>query len=169
MPGFTEITPAQNALSHRGPARSHIIDQIAQAHTQEALARIHKQFQARRRKESREYLAGFWPVGLGFLLACFAPLLSRLLAAYDPWGMDLVFPFVVLSARPELHLSGQLAAWLPQFMLYAQFPLEGLLAKVALKGSMTLFSTAIRALFFHAMATTLLLLVGGTIGQMAGF
>ena len=106
---------------------------------------------------------------LGFILACFAPELSHLLARFPAWVMGAIFPFAVLAGRPELHLDTTLASVLPQTMLYAQFPIEGLLASIAFSGRVTIFSGTARMAYCHAMAATLLLLVSGVAAHMAGY
>jgi hypothetical protein len=144
-------------------------EEIAGQEVQAGLARHRREAREERRRHSLEFWAGFWPVVLGFILACFAPQLRDFLAQFRPWVMGAVFPFAVLAGRPELHLGTTLESVLPQVMLYAQFPLEGLLATIAFSGRVTIFSGTARMAYCHAMAATLLLLVSGVAAHMAGY
>jgi len=139
-------------------------DEICKLEMEEGLARIQRQLDRERRKENLRFLGGLWPLAVGLALACLAPLASELLAPSTSLGMAIVFPFVVLTQRPELHLTGTMAAMLPQFMLYAQFPIEGLLARSATKGHVTLPAVVMRVASLHLLAGALLLLISGIIG-----
>jgi hypothetical protein len=129
-----------------------------------ALARLHRRLELERKRITRQYWARFWPVALGIVGACFAPELREMLdLLFKPWGVGLVFPFVVLLERPELHLHGTLATALPHLMLYAEFPLEGLLAKSIIAGKVTPVAVFGRVACLHLLASTLLLMVSGAI------
>lgn len=105
------------------------------------------------------FLQTCWPVVFGVVLAIVAPRLRDMLADYEPWGMRLVFPFVLLSGRRELGLGDELSKNLPQLMLYLQFPLEGLLTMWSL-GRRLAFSTCLAQLaFLHAIAAFVLWLL----------
>jgi uncharacterized membrane protein (DUF441 family) len=62
-----------------------------------------------------------------------------------------------------LHLHGALATALPHLMLYAEFPLEGLLAKSIIVGKVTPVAVFGRIACLHLLACTLLLMVSGAI------
>ena len=129
-----------------------------------AIARLHRRLDSERKKLTRQYWARFWPVAAGIAVACVAPELRETLnLLFKPWGESLVFPFVVLLERPELHLHGTLAAALPHLMLYAEFPLEGLLAKSIIAGKVTPGAVFGRIACLHLLASTLLLMVSGAI------
>ena len=110
-------------------------------------------------------MVDYWPIAAGLILAAFAPALQALVAASAPWAMNIFFPFVVLVGRPELHLNGFLAHYLPLVMLYAQFPLEGLLAKVVLKRKITFSGVAMQVSFYHFLGAMQILLVSGALRQ----
>jgi hypothetical protein len=74
-----------------------------------------------------------WPLAAGLILACVAPYLYDELLWAPHWVMWLVFPFVVLTGRRDIGLSGQLTTILPPVILYLQFPVEGVLAFLSLK------------------------------------
>ena len=129
-----------------------------------AIARLHRRLELERKRITRQYWARFWPVALGIVVACFAPELRETLDLFfKPWGMGLVLPFVVLLERPEMHLHGTLATALPHLMLYAEFPLEGLLAKSIIVGKVTPIAVLGRVACLHLLAATLLLMVSGAI------
>jgi hypothetical protein len=139
-------------------------EQVGRLQMQASLDKMNTQLKEERHKESLKSLIGFWPLGVGLVMACLAPLLSDILTPIKPWGMGLVFPFVVLSERPELHLSSYFAATVPQVMLYAQFPIEALIAKIGSKGRVTLFEVAMRVATLQVLAIALLFLLNQAIG-----
>jgi hypothetical protein len=141
-----------------------MIELIWQREMEAAILRLHKRLEAERKKLSRQYWARFWPVGVGIMLSCFAPALKETLnLLFHPWGMAVVFPFVVLSGRPELHLGSHWSSVLPQFMLYAEFPLEGYLAKSIIVGKVKPLAVLGRVACLHILAGALLLMVSGAI------
>ncbi len=117
----------------------------------------------------QESLAKSWPLAAGLVLACFAPILRDIASAYDPWGMRILFPFVVLAGHKEVNFGGMMADYLPKIMLYAQFPLEGLLAKTILRGRVTFTAVAIQVMFYHFLAAAQLWLISGALGQLAKY
>lgn len=140
------------------------IETIWKMEMEAALARLHRRLEAERRKLTRQYWVRFWPVFAGLVVASIAPELKEMLnLLFWPWGMGLVFPFVVLCGRPELHLGSHLAAALPQFMLYAEYPLEGFFAKCIIKGKVRPLAVIGRIACLHLLAGALLLLVSGAI------
>ena len=103
----------------------------------------------------------WWPVAAGVLLGCLAPSLRDFLAPYEPWGMRFVFPSVELSGLHETGFSDELTRMVPQVMLFAQFPLEGLLTKFTLGRGMKLSGALGQLVFLHAVCVLVLWLVGG--------
>jgi hypothetical protein len=59
-----------------------------------------------------------------------------------------------------------MARILPAAMLYAQFPLEGLLARIALRNHVTASGVMGRLLLFHLLAATELWLLSGALEQI---
>jgi branched-subunit amino acid transport protein AzlD len=128
-----------------------------------------KQLRERLRQEEklRKFLlrlGRLWPVGVGVVLACYAPELRDLVAPFQPWGMRLLFPFVVICGRQEIQMGGAMTQMLPQAMLYLQFPAEGLLAKIILKNRVTLTGVAGQLFLFHFLGVVELWLVSVTVG-----
>jgi len=118
-----------------------------------------------RQNKRIENLIRSWPILVGILLSLCAPMLRDLLDPVKPWGMWLVFPFVSLSERPEMHLGDQLRQLLPQIVLYLQFPFEGYAAKRFLKGRVTLRGVAGQVLLYHFLGVVQLLLVCTALGN----
>jgi hypothetical protein len=165
VPRRPEIKLGKNAPAPGTPGYSlAYIETMWKIDMDAAIARLHRRLEAERKKMTRQYWARFWPVAAGIAVACFAPELREMLdLLFKPWGEGLVFPFVVLLERPELHLHGTLATALPHLMLYAEFPLEGLLAKSIIVGKVTPVAVFGRIACLHLLASTLLLMVSGAI------
>lgn len=162
MQTFQRSTAVQNAFpQHRSLQAQPIHEAIARQELQASLARHRALKQQQNRKEQWEYLVGYWPVALGIALACISPLLKTIVEPFKEWGMGIVFPFVALASRSELHMS----TTVPEFMLFAQFPLEGLLARIAFKGPTTFKAGTLRMAYCHGMAAVLLLLLSGVLTQ----
>ncbi len=122
--------------------------------------------QARKRRgKLAQSLMNSWPIAVGMVLALCAPMLSDVLTVIKPWGMWLVFPFVVLSGRPELHMGADFQQMAPQVMLFLQFPLEGLMAKKFLRGRVTLQGVAGQVLLYHFLGAVQLWLVWRALGD----
>lgn len=126
---------------------------------------------ARRRKENEEQrlknVVAMWPIGVGLILAAFAPVLQTAAQAIGPWAMTIVFPFVVLAERPEMKV-GPITYLLPSIMLYAQFPVEGLLAKIILRRPVLPFSVMMQVLLFHFLGIAEVWLLNGVGQQVMG-
>lgn len=120
--------------------------------------------QDERHQKRMRKLVSSWPIAAGMVLAVCAPFMSDALAIFKPWGMWLVFPFVELVARPELHMGAQFREMAPQVMLFLQFPLEGLMAKKFLKGRVTLGGVTGQVFLYHLLGAIQLWLVYRTLG-----
>lgn len=121
----------------------------------------------RRRNERDEQrlvnLIRLWPVGVGLVLSAFSPLIKMVAEASGPWAVTLIFPFVVLAERPEMHV-GPITNILPTLMLYAQFPVEGLLARIILRKPVLPISVALQVMLFHFLGVVEVWLLNG-VGQ----
>ena len=80
------------------------------------------------------YSAVLWPLLVGLALAVIAPKLRDVLDGFNPWVERLVFPYVLLAERPEFGLNWEFSGNLPRLILYLEFPLEGLLTMMNLRG-----------------------------------
>lgn len=133
---------------------------------EESLAHIQDLQRAERLAKFLRSLFRIWPIALGVLLGCFAPDLRDLVSLLPPWGMWLVFPFVVISERPELHMGATVARILPVIALYAQFPIEGLLARIAVRPNVALPEVTRQMFFYHFLGATELVLVSGALNHL---
>jgi len=131
------------------------------------LERLHRLQKEKQRKKLQDSLVQSWPIAVGLVMACFAPLLRDLVVPFDPWGMRILFPFVVLAGRHEINPGGEYWQYLPHIMLYAQFPLEGWLAKKILRGRVSFSAVTIQVLFYQLLGVAQLWLISGAIGPMA--
>ena len=130
------------------------------------VAAVNKQMRRERQARSYRYWASFWPVALGVLLGVYAPLLRDLAASYAPWAATLLFPLSAVVAQREIHLSWAMAQALSPVMLYAQPPLDGLLARIILKHRPTVLSVCGQVTCLHALAVLYLGLVTGSLTQI---
>lgn len=76
------------------------------------------------------FLSIVWPILIGGVLAFIAPKLMDILTAPDmhlEWLARAIFPYVFIASEPQFKLYGEYSSQLPQFLLLAQFPLEGIL------------------------------------------
>jgi hypothetical protein len=80
--------------------------------------------------------------------------------------VNLLFPFSALVDERSLHLSRDTANALAQFLLFAQFPLEGLLARIVLKHRVGLFKVFGQVACMHVLAVLYLVLVSGSLSQI---
>lgn len=119
----------------------------------------------RRRSELLEkrlrQLLSMWPVGVGIFLSIISPVLLDLAKSWGAWGPTLIFPFVVLADRPELQ-AGPITHLLPAIMLYAQFPIEGLLARIILRRPVLPISVTIQVLLFHFLGIVEVWMLNGS-------
>ena len=104
-----------------------------------------------------------WPLAGGLILAFLAPYLYSELLWAPHWAMWIVFPFVVLTGRRDLGLTGQLTTILPQVILYVQFPIEGILAYLSLSRRAPVAVAVAPALFLHAAGWFVLTMLSITI------
>jgi len=101
------------------------------------------------KKHEHSKLISWSPVLIGCVISIFAPDLLKLAMQYPPYGTWAIFPFVLVSGRPELGLSEEMTRQLPQVMLYLQFPLEGLLSKLTLDRGHKLRTVIGQIFFLH--------------------
>lgn len=112
--------------------------------------------------------SAYWPVALGVVVSFFAPQIREFVEPFRPWGLWISFPMVALTTRPEIYMGSKMAAMLPTAMLYLQFPLEGWLAKVALKGNVSAHGVVVQVVFFHGLCIMDLWLLNGGLWHLFG-
>lgn len=133
----------------------------------EIYARIRSEQRQKNRRQFVVNVIRLWPVLAGIMLASVAPEIQDMLVPYQPWGNWIVFPFVALARRPELQFNSTLSGIVPMAMLYLQFPLEGLLARMALKKRVTVKGVARHMFFMHFLTAAELCMVSGVFWQVA--
>jgi len=75
----------------------------------------------------------WWPLVLGIAATPVAIHFASILALEGPDALRVLYPYVLLLKEPALGLSNELADGLSQGMMYAQFPLYGLLMSLTLR------------------------------------
>ncbi len=132
------------------------------------IAAFHKRLRFERQMRSMRSMASLWPVALGVLLGFYAPLLRDLIANSAPWALTLLFPFSTLAGERGLNLSRDTAQSLGQFLLYAQFPLEGLMVRLVLKHRLSAFRVFGQVTCLHVFTLLYLGLATGSLNQILG-
>jgi hypothetical protein len=142
------------------------LDRLRELKVAALAVQLQNRWRQKRREELRLSVIRLWPLVVGLLLTCVVPELHGLASRFQPWGMCLLFPFVELASRKELHLFSALAETLPHFVLYAQFPVEGLLARMVLRNRVTFSGVACQILFYHVLGATELWLLSGGLSRI---
>ncbi len=135
------------------------IDALYEREMQVNLAAMNEQRRKSRRYHSANSFAEYWPFAVGVAISCFVPQLRDFVDAFRPWGTWILFPFAAIANRPEVTLGNQFISNLPLFFMYAQFPIEGLMARFALRGNVTAMRVVGQVLFLHLFALIELWLV----------
>jgi hypothetical protein len=146
-------------------ASAYIATELERLHLKARIAAVNKQMRRERQARSLRYWATFWPVALGVLLGAYGPLLHDIAASYAPWAATLLFPFSAVAEQRGLNFSWTMAQTLSQLMLYAQFPLDGLLARMILKHRPTVMSVCGQVACLHTLAVLYIALVAGSFSQ----
>lgn len=114
---------------------------------------------AEAKKKTRLNLVSFWPVAVGLFLAGFAPEWQAMATQAGPWILRFAFPFSLLAMRHDLGLDAQMSVMLPQFALFAQLPLDGVLAMLTLARGKSLKAVAVQLFLVHAVCAFVLWLL----------
>lgn len=131
----------------------------------ENMAILHAHRWRERQEKFVRHMIALWPVGAGLLVSAFAPLLKAGAEGIGPWAVTLLFPFVVLAERPEIQV-GPITHWLPTIMLYAQFPIEGLLARIILRRRVRPLAVTGQVMLFHFLGIVELWMLSGTAREL---
>jgi hypothetical protein len=118
------------------------------------------------RRQTLGWMVRLWPIAVGLLLSLVAAPLGAFLMRSHPWGMWLVFPFTLLAHRPEVAVNERLAHTLPRIILYAQFPIEGLVALLAVRKRVTVPGVTGQIFYFHFLAAVQLAMVTGLLNPI---
>jgi hypothetical protein len=110
-------------------------------------------------QKSRINFAAIWPVAVGLFLTGFAPEWQAMANQIGVWAVRFAFPFALLATHREVGIYAQMATILPPMALYAQLPLDGLLAAMMLSRSKSLKATAVQLFLVHAVCAFVLWLL----------
>jgi hypothetical protein len=161
-------TQSDDAPQGNGSAALAAIDALYDLEMKSNLLALRQQRRTERLHRSLAQWSEYWPMAVGILISCFAPQIREFVEPYRPWGLWVSFPMVALFIRPEVYLGSKIAAILPTAMLYLQFPLEGLLAKIALRGNVRPYGVMVQVLYFHGLCIMELWLVNGGLWRLMG-
>lgn len=163
---MVEMDPTESAqdipvLTRRERARAEAALQAERKRELDAsMAVLNARRDIERRARFRQQCVNLWPLWLGIFLGLLSPVIKSLAEGAGPWFMPLFYPYVVLAKRPEIQV-GPITRWLPIIMLFAQFPLEGLLAAMIMKRNIRPWGVAWHVLTFHFLGIAELLMLSG--------
>ncbi len=140
-------------------------EQIRQQEIDASMAVLRKRREAERETRRSTRLISWWPVGAGLVLSMFAPLLKDVAESLGPWAMTLIFPFVVVAQRPEVY-AGHFTQYVPVAVLFAQFPLEGMFARLVLRRGLRPASVAGQVCMFHLLGILELVMLSSVPAQL---
>lgn len=151
MPKSAQLR-ARNAEEHESNAlRSlQIAAEVDRRDVEAHVAELHARILSERRAASYRNLMNLWPVAVGLGLSFYAPTLYEMAAGYTPWAAKLLFSFSALVGQHEVRLGRALPS-LSQVMLYAQFPLDGLLASGRLRKGSHVLIVCGQVILFHGV------------------
>lgn len=112
-----------------------------------------------------KYSSVIWPLLMGAALALIAPKLMDIVGEIDPWLQRAVFPYVLLAQRPEFGLNWEFSGYLPRVILFAQFPLEGLLTMFNLRRRFPLWVAIGQLIVIHLLGLFVLFLLIASRGR----
>jgi len=144
--------------SLRGSEFIHEINEIKALKPQPAKAKVESEAKAAAKK-SRIKIAAFWPVAVGLFLAGFAPEWHAMAEQAGIWAMRFAFPLSLLATHREIGIDAQMASILPQFSLYAQLPLDGVLTMLTLARGKSLKAAVAQLFLVHGVCAFVLWLL----------
>jgi hypothetical protein len=159
-PSYTSVVSMQTFRAASASCPVHVKE------IEEEKAVFHAWLRLEKFKRDLLWLASFWPLVGGVGLGLMAPWLGTVLGRSHPWMLWVFFPFSLLAEHPGLPAGLHLAASVPLLLLYAQFPLEGLIARMALRGRVTLPGVAGQVFYMQFLGTLQLVMVSGVISQV---
>jgi hypothetical protein len=108
-----------------------------------------------RKKQSAGSRWAFWlPLLAGIIATPFAVRYAEILPLLGPAGMSrlrLLYPLAMLAHQPQLGLAESAAETIAQVLMYAQFPLYGLLASLIFR-RLGVIRAAFIIVLIHALA-----------------
>ncbi len=157
---------SESVSDHATLTRQEMLDAAARLEAQRrqesatSLTLLYELRRKERREQHRGLLKSWWPLGARLVLSAFAPLIRAVAHLAGEWVVNCVFPFVVLAERPEMQ-AGPITQQLPAIMLYAQFSIEGLLARLILRRHVPPLGVAFQVALFHVLGIAELWLLSG--------
>src|SRR5271170_3760009 len=82
-----------------------------------------------RKKQTSGWIA-WWPFALGIAVTPIAVKAATLMALTGPDGLRLLYPWMLIPKLHFLGLSDSLGTGISQAMMYLQFPLYGIIARL---------------------------------------
>jgi hypothetical protein len=104
-------------------------------------------------------LISFWPVAVGLFLAGFAPEWHSIAAQAGVWVMRITFPYAMLATHREIGIDTQMAGFLPQFAVFAQLPIDGLMMALSMIGGKSLKTAIFQVTYVHLLCAFVLWLL----------
>jgi hypothetical protein len=153
-----------NSDMDSGTQDSHIsafraIDALYEQEMQSNMAALTEQRRKSRRYRSAAEWAEYWPFAVGVAISCFVPQLRDFVDAFRPWGLWILFPFAAIASHAESTFSNPFIANMPLFFMFAQFPIEGLMSRIAFRGHVTPLRVLGQVIVLHFFALVELWLV----------
>ena len=161
-------TESDDVPQGNGSVAMDAIDALYNLEMKANLVALRQQRRVSRLQRSLAQWTEYWPVAVGILISFIAPQIREFVEPYRPWGLWVSFPMVAISIRPEIYMGTKMAAFLPTAMLYLQFPIEGLLAKIALRGHVRPYGVMVQVLYFHGLCIMQLWLLNGGLWRLMG-
>lgn len=157
---------AQRKKFPTGPCAPDVVAEIERRQLFLHLQAYHERLRLEQQSRFWRRMASFWPVALGLVLGLCSPYLYGLVTESANWAATLLFPLTAVTDQRDLHMSRSLAQALSQILLYAQFPIDGLLARMLLKRRVGVLEVCEQVTFFHVFIALYLGLASGYLGQM---
>jgi len=104
-------------------------------------------------------LTSFWPVAVGLFLSGFAPEWHSIAAQAGVGVMRITFPYAMLATHRELGIDAQMAGLLPQFAIFAQLPLDGLMMTITMARGKSLKTAIFQVTAIHLLCAFVLWLL----------
>ena len=121
--------------------------------------KVEAKAEARPAEKKSIQLTAFWPVAVGLFLAGFAPEWHTMAAQAGVWAMRITFPFSMLATHREIGIDAQMAGLLPQFAVFAQLPVDGLMMALSMIGGKGLKTAIMQVTSVHLLCAFVLWLL----------
>jgi hypothetical protein len=116
-----------------------------------------------RKTKSKTFLI-WWPLLLGIVVTPLTIHFASILALEGPSALRLLYPYVLLIKDPAFGLSSDMGNALSQGMMYAQFPIYGLVMALTLR-SRSVASALGTVVVVHGLGVFVLFLMAHMVGH----